>query len=264
MKNTLSLVLIACSGMLMAQEKVFVTMHGEKVKIKTTTATPWNKAGTTTTAATTNTENIYQMGKVGVKTYTPHASAALEVKSTTEGFLPPRMTTTQRNAIASPATGLIIYNESTRTPEFFNGTAWSSYMTEPPVIPPTQPDVATADGRIWKRWNVGATAPALQYNNDEVSMRVTVSELNTACGTGYRVPTVEEFMNMLTLERIHSTQTAFSSKLRLTMGTSMSAGYYHCTDGYVRLHPEVTGPGSIIGVTSAPTSSGYFLRCIKN
>jgi hypothetical protein len=35
------------------------------------------------------------------------------------------MTTTQRNAIASPATGLQVYNTTTNTNDFYNGTAWS-------------------------------------------------------------------------------------------------------------------------------------------
>jgi hypothetical protein len=38
------------------------------------------------------------------------ASAVLEANSTTRGFLPPRMTTTQKNAIASPASGLVVYD----------------------------------------------------------------------------------------------------------------------------------------------------------
>lgn len=37
-------------------------------------------------------------------------TAILQVNSTTKGFLPPRMTTTQKNAIASPASGLIVYD----------------------------------------------------------------------------------------------------------------------------------------------------------
>ena len=41
---------------------------------------------------------------------TPNASAILDITSTTKGFLPPRMTTTQKNAIASPATGLMVYD----------------------------------------------------------------------------------------------------------------------------------------------------------
>jgi hypothetical protein len=38
------------------------------------------------------------------------ASALLDAASTTQGFLPPRMTTTQKNAISSPASGLIVYD----------------------------------------------------------------------------------------------------------------------------------------------------------
>ena len=51
------------------------------------------------------------------------ASAVLDVRSTTQGFLPPRMTTTQRNAIASPAAGLMIYNTTTAKLNVYT-TAW--------------------------------------------------------------------------------------------------------------------------------------------
>jgi hypothetical protein len=40
----------------------------------------------------------------------PDASAQVDVASTTKGFLPPRMTTTQKNAIATPAAGLVVYD----------------------------------------------------------------------------------------------------------------------------------------------------------
>jgi hypothetical protein len=52
------------------------------------------------------------------------ASARLSVESTTQGFLPPRMTTAQRDLIATPAEGLMIYNTSTNKPNFFDGTSW--------------------------------------------------------------------------------------------------------------------------------------------
>jgi hypothetical protein len=54
------------------------------------------------------------------------ASAIFQVNSTTKGFLPPRMTTTQRDAIVSPATGLRIYNTTTNTNDTYNGTVWQS------------------------------------------------------------------------------------------------------------------------------------------
>jgi hypothetical protein len=52
------------------------------------------------------------------------ASAILDLTSTTKGFRAPSMTTTQRNAISSPATGLLIYNTTTAAYEFYNGSAW--------------------------------------------------------------------------------------------------------------------------------------------
>jgi len=58
---------------------------------------------------------------VGDGTY-PVASAALQVTSTTQGFLPPRMTATQGSAISSPAEGLIIY--VTDTNGTFTAKGW--------------------------------------------------------------------------------------------------------------------------------------------
>ena len=52
------------------------------------------------------------------------ASAVLQATSTTKGFLPPRMTTTQKNAIASPATGLMVYDTTLNVITYYNGTTW--------------------------------------------------------------------------------------------------------------------------------------------
>lgn len=62
-------------------------------------------------------------GSVGIGS-APAASAALTVTSTTQGFLPPRVTTTERNAIASPAAGLIVYNSTTNKINVYTGAAW--------------------------------------------------------------------------------------------------------------------------------------------
>ncbi|HCQ14365.1 hypothetical protein [Flavobacterium sp.] len=61
---------------------------------------------------------------VGVGTTTPDASSALDVTSTTKGFLMPRMTTVQRTAIATPATGLQVYDTTTNSQWYYNGTVW--------------------------------------------------------------------------------------------------------------------------------------------
>lgn len=66
-------------------------------------------------------------GSVGVGTTTPNASALMEVSSTTKGLLIPRMTQANRNAIASPATGLLIF-QTDNTPGFYyySGSVWKS------------------------------------------------------------------------------------------------------------------------------------------
>ena len=65
-------------------------------------------------------------GNVGIGTMAPAASAQLDVSSTTKGFLPPRMDSTQRNAIVSPAAGLTIYNTTLNAVQVYNGTDWYS------------------------------------------------------------------------------------------------------------------------------------------
>jgi hypothetical protein len=55
---------------------------------------------------------------------TPDATSIFDLQSTTKGFLPPRMTTTQKNAIASPATGLQVYDTTLNRPCFYDGTTW--------------------------------------------------------------------------------------------------------------------------------------------
>jgi len=62
-------------------------------------------------------------GEVGVGDVTTYASAIFAIGSTTRGFLPPRMTTTERNAIASPASGLIVYDR-TLNKLYLYTTAW--------------------------------------------------------------------------------------------------------------------------------------------
>jgi hypothetical protein len=54
------------------------------------------------------------------------ASAAVAVTSTTQGFLPPRMTETQRDAIASPAEGLVVYNTTSHKLNVRVAAAWEA------------------------------------------------------------------------------------------------------------------------------------------
>jgi hypothetical protein len=69
--------------------------------------------------------SIENSGTIAIGTATPNASALLDVSSTTKGFLPPRMTTTQKNAITSPAAGLVVY-DTTLNKLCVYTTAWET------------------------------------------------------------------------------------------------------------------------------------------
>jgi|GEM_PF-688605 len=80
---------------------------------------------------------------------TPDPSSILELRSVLRGFLAPRMTTVQRGAIASPATGLIIYNTDTNTFNYYNGTVWIDLLN-------TGTGVSVVNGTL-NRISVGGT-----------------------------------------------------------------------------------------------------------
>ena len=120
-----------------------------------------------------NGTNFYNNGSnLGVGTTSPHASALTDLTSTTQGFLPPRMTTVQRNAIASPAIGLVIFNITTNCLNFYTGADWfetcgTTTQTQYPsgtvhcagattVVDITNPTT----GKIWMDRNLGATQVA--------------------------------------------------------------------------------------------------------
>lgn len=79
---------------------------------------------TTTKAGAQNT--FPANGNVGIGTTSPNASAILDINSTTKGMLAPRMTKAQRDAIVTPATGLLIF-QTNATPGLYiySGTVWA-------------------------------------------------------------------------------------------------------------------------------------------
>jgi hypothetical protein len=68
--------------------------------------------------------------QVGIGTNTPHASAQLEVSASTKGVLFPRMTSVQRTGIASPATGLYVWDTNTESLWYFDGAVWVNTVSE--------------------------------------------------------------------------------------------------------------------------------------
>ena len=72
-----------------------------------------------------STQNL--IAQVGIGTTSPNVSSMLDVSSTTKGMLTPRMTTVQRNAITTPADGLIVYDTTLKFFYHYN-SATSSWI----------------------------------------------------------------------------------------------------------------------------------------
>ena len=118
--------------------------------------------------------------QVGIGTSSPASSSQLEVSSTTKGFLPPRMTTLQRDAISSPATGLLIYNTDNRAIETFTGTT-GEWLTigrgKSGAIANTALGVRALFSNTASGYNNTAIGYATLYGN-------TTGDYNTANGYG--------------------------------------------------------------------------------
>ncbi|MDB5201337.1 MAG: hypothetical protein JWQ27_746 [Ferruginibacter sp.] len=96
---------------------------------------------------------------------TPHSSALLDIKSTTKGLLPPRMNSTQRMNIATPAAGLFVYDTDTNTYWFYNGTGWTN--------------LASSGTFGWLLTGNNATNPATHYlgTSDNQPLRFKVNNV---------------------------------------------------------------------------------------
>jgi hypothetical protein len=80
-------------------------------------------------------------GQLSIGTNSPESSAVLNVASTTQGFLPPRMTKDQRNGINNPIAGLIVWCKNCGENgelQVYNGTNWTNFIggatSEPLVV----------------------------------------------------------------------------------------------------------------------------------
>lgn len=132
---------------------------------------PWTLSGT-------NTYNT--LGNVGIGTSSPSASALLDISSTSKGILIPRMTSSQRNAISSPTTGLLIFQTDAPTDfYYYNGSSWTS-LTEPNW---------TSAGTIQSvGWTATTTAPTIgaatvnDYSYKQIGAKTWKCQLTYSAG----------------------------------------------------------------------------------
>lgn len=124
----------------------------------------------------------------------PHPSASLDVSGTQQGVLINRMTTEQRNAIANPAEGLLIFNTSSKCFEFFAIEAWhtGSCAQCPPVPAPASGSHGVTDVSIQWQWNAVPGATGYRYHTaneysqaTDAGQALSYFQSGLTCGTQY-------------------------------------------------------------------------------
>ena len=121
-------------------------------------------------------------GQRGIGTNNPDTSAILELNSTTKGFLPPRMSTTERDGISTPATGLVIYNTTVACVQFFNGALWFDTCTQTTDGPPN--NNLTVSNITYQGKSVIDNEFGIGYNGEAVLAGSTISvKLTNNAGT---------------------------------------------------------------------------------
>lgn len=103
------------------------------------------KAGTQA-AGITDIAAAFQTGQLVMGAATPTGAAYLmDLQSTTQGFAPPRMTKTQRDAISSPGDGLLVYNTDSKSVDVYNGSSWNSSTVQESITTINTAAILTAN-----------------------------------------------------------------------------------------------------------------------
>ncbi len=152
--------------------------------------------------------------QTGIGTTTPNASAKLEVAATDKGFLLPRMTATQRSAIATPANGLLVY-QTDGDAGFYVNTGSSSSV-------------------VWTRVNMdwSRSGNDLTYTSGNVSTTGNLTGGNastsTISGFGANVATISGGYSLTAADNGKIIQSTSASAITVTIPTGLPTGF-NCT-----------------------------------
>jgi uncharacterized protein (TIGR02145 family) len=122
--------------------------------------------------------SIAKSQNVGIGTNTPDSSAKLEIASSSQGFLPPRLTYVQRNAMQHPAAGLMIWCIECAELQVFNGLQWTN-MTGGTACADYIPGIVICN-QVWMTKNLDVS----KYRNGDIIPQVTSPTAWNALLTG--------------------------------------------------------------------------------
>lgn len=197
--------------------------------------------------------------QVGIGTTTPNASSALDISSTTAGLLAPRMTAAQKTAIATPATGLLIYQtDGTAGFYYYNSAAWVPFgssgwaLTGNAGTTPASNFIGTTDAQDF----------VVKANNSEAIRVKTTGKI----GIGNTAPTTKLHVTGTTIPAVAGgPSTLYTNDFSSGSITSVAAGANTCAST-----PNIWYVAAASANASCTTCSGnrayieYSASCSQN
>jgi hypothetical protein len=153
--------------------------------------------------------------QTGIGTNAPNASAKLEIAATDKGLLIPRLTSTQKGNIATPANGLLIY-QTDGVPGFYVNTGTSSAAVWTRI---NMDWVKTGNDIAYTAGNVSTTGTLTGGNSSTSSISGFSANINTQSGTTYTIDATDNGKVI---------QTTGASAITITIPTGLPTGF-NCT-----------------------------------
>jgi Protein of unknown function (DUF1566) len=200
--------------------------------------------------------SICSFGQVGINTdnSAPDNSAMLDVKSSSRGLLPPRMTHADLNNISSPAAGLVVYctdcgSNGLGALTMFMGGTWyklSNNCLNPPPSPTAGTQVPSTCQIVWN-WNPVPGATGYKLNlTDDYATAYDIHDVTTLTQTGLNPSTSYNLIVWAYNTCGHSSATLLSSQTLdgncIFIGNSYQGGIIFYIDG--------TGSHGLIAATN--------------
>lgn len=187
--------------------------------------------------------NIQQSLSINDDGAAAHASAQLDVNATDKGMLVPRLTTAQRTAIASPATGLVVFDTNTANFWFFNGLAWVQITTGTVLTDAdgdTKVQVEKNPNEDIIRFDLGGTESMVLRKNPSGHFRLEMPSGSNNCFFG------------------------FASGANSSAGNNTSAGYNALNSNTIGNHNTAIGSESLRSNTFGSNNTAIGRRALFN
>jgi len=266
------------------------TAIGANANTSTNNLTNATAIGANTTVGESNAVVIGNNANVGIGTSTPNTGAALDVTSSTQGILIPRMASNP----ASTVTSLMYYNTTTNCFMFYNGTTWQSMFcacSTPPNTPaiPSGPatfclggtgtyTVAAVSGAIYYTWSVpsGATITSGQGTTSinvmfgSTSGTISVTATNSCGISPASTLTVTNGAPVITGQPTNPSGICFGNGTATFTVTATGGGLTYQWQEFISSWNNITNGGVYSGantasliITNPPvTMNGYQYRCV--